>query len=99
VIDATDDGVRIHLHVVPRASRTQVAGVHDGRVKLQVAAPPVDGEANDAIVRWAAKLFGVTRDAVVIASGATGKRKTIEVAGIDVAQAYACLQISPPESH
>ncbi len=95
MIDPTADGVRIHLHVVPRASRTQVAGVHDGRVKLQVAAPPVDGEANDAIVRWAAKLFGVTRDAVVIASGATGKRKAIAVAGIDVEHALACLGLEP----
>lgn len=96
MIDATAAGVRIHLHVVPRASRTQVAGVHDGRVKLQVAAPPVDGEANDAIVRWAGKLFGVPRDAVVIASGATGKKKSLEVAGIDVAHAFACLEIDPP---
>ncbi len=98
MIDPISGGVRIHLHIVPRASRTQVAGVHDGRVKLQVAAPPVDGEANDAIVRWAAKLFGVTRDAVVIASGATGKRKTIEVSGIDAAHAFECLEIDPPES-
>lgn len=90
-IEPTAQGARIHLHVVPRASRTQVAGLHDGRVKLQVAAPPVDGEANDAIVRWAAKLFGVPRDAVVIASGATGKRKTLEVAGLDAARAHAAL--------
>ena len=40
IVDATD-GCRIHLHVVPRASRTQIAGLHDGRLKLQVAAPPV----------------------------------------------------------
>ena len=47
-IEATPTGCRILLHVVPRASRTAVAGLHDGRVKLAVAAPPVDGEANDA---------------------------------------------------
>ena len=92
-IEATAHGTRVHLHVVPRASRTQVAGLHDGRVKLQVAAPPVDGEANDAIVRWAAKLFGVPRDAVVIASGATGKRKTLEIEGLDADVARVALGI------
>ena len=91
-IEDTADGARILLHVVPRASRTQVAGLHDGRVKLQVAAPPVDGEANDAIVRWAAKCFGVTRDRVVISAGATGKRKTLEVRGVDAATVRAALK-------
>lgn len=90
-IEATARGCRILLHVVPRASRTAVAGLHDGRVKLAVAAPPVDGEANDAIVRWLAKALGVGRDAVVIASGATGKRKTVEVEGVGVEEVRAAL--------
>ena len=86
-------GCRIHLHVVPRASRTQVVGLHDGRVKLQVAAPPVDGEANDAIIRWAAKILGVARDDVRLASGATGKRKTLEIAGVSGDEARAKLEL------
>lgn len=91
-IEAIEGGCRVHLHVVPRASRTQVAGLHDGRVKLQVAAPPVDGEANAAIIKWAAKVFGTKRDAVQIASGATGKRKTLEVMGVSAEEAAACLK-------
>lgn len=90
-IGSSPKGCRILLHVVPRASRTAVTGVHDGRVKLAVAAPPVDGEANDAIVRWLAKTLGVGRDAVVIASGATGKKKTVEVEGIGVEEVRAAL--------
>lgn len=90
-IEATAKGCRILLHVVPRASRTAVAGLHDGRVKLAVAAPPVDGEANNAIVRWLAKTLGVGRAAVVIASGATGKKKAVEVEGIGVEEAKAAL--------
>lgn len=84
-------GCRIHLHIVPRASRTQVAGLHDGRLKMQVAAPPVDGEANDAIVRFLAKALGVGRDQVSIASGATGKRKAVVVEGMSAAEAEAKL--------
>ena len=45
-------GCRVLLHVSPRASRTRVVGLHDGRVKLQVAAPPVDGEANAEVERF-----------------------------------------------
>lgn len=90
-VEPSAKGCRIHLHVVPRASRTAVVGLHDGRVKLAVAAPPVDGEANDAIVRFFAKALGVGRDAVVITSGATGKRKTIEVEGVSADEARAAL--------
>lgn len=92
-IEDIEGGCRIHLHVVPRASRTQVMGLHDGRVKLQVAAPPVDGEANAAIIKWAAKLLGVTRDSVHIASGATGKRKTVAVSGVSREEALARLAL------
>jgi hypothetical protein len=90
-IEPIPSGCRILLHVVPRASRTAVTGLHDGRVKLAVAAPPVDGEANDAITRWLAKTLGVARDAVALVAGATGKRKTIEVFGVEVADAMAAL--------
>ncbi len=84
---------RILLHVVPRASRTQVVGLHDGRLKLQVAAPPVDGEANEAIVRWLARSLGVARDAVTLVSGASGKKKVVEVSGVSADGARALLGI------
>ena len=94
-VSTTPSGVRIALHVVPRASKTQLAGLHDGRLKLQVAAPPVDGEANEAIVRWAMKALGVSRDEVRIASGATGKRKILDVDGLTVAGVIAALGLAP----
>jgi uncharacterized protein (TIGR00251 family) len=94
VSDAFSDvggGCRLELHVVPRASRTQLAGLHDGRIKLQVAAPPVDGEANAAIVRFMAKALGVGRDAVDIVAGANGRKKTLEVRGVSAVEAAARL--------
>jgi uncharacterized protein (TIGR00251 family) len=94
VSDAFSDvggGCRLELHVVPRASRTQLAGLHDGRIKLQVAAPPVDGEANEAIVRFMAKALGVGRDAVDIVAGANGRKKTLEVRGVSAVEAAARL--------
>ena len=68
-------------------------GLHDGRVKLAVAAPPVEGRANEEIVKFLAKALGVSRDAVRLVSGDTGKRKTIEVTGLDAAEAWAQLGI------
>jgi uncharacterized protein (TIGR00251 family) len=90
-LSATAHGTRILLHVVPRASRTAVVGEHDGRIKLQVAAPPVDGEANDAIVRFFAKALGLRRDDVVISAGQTGRKKTVEIAGLDPAAVLVAL--------
>lgn len=72
----------IVVHVVPRARRTEVSGRHGGIVKIKLAAPPVDGAANDELIRFVAKCVGVPRSAVTIASGATSRRKTIAVDGV-----------------
>lgn len=77
---------RLRLHVQPGASRTGVQGEHDGCLKLAVAAPPVDGRANDAIVKWFARRLGVPRAALRISAGASGRRKTLVVEA-DVAPA------------
>lgn len=94
-ITATVSGTRLLLHVVPRASRTAVVGEHDGRLKLAVAAPPVDGEANDTIVRFLAKQLGVGRDAVTLTAGQTGKKKTVEIDGLDPDTVAVALGLSP----
>jgi uncharacterized protein (TIGR00251 family) len=77
---------RFTLKVSAGARRTQFAGKHGEAWKLQVAAPPVDGKANDAIVSFLAKLAGVRTSQVQIVSGHTGPMKIIEIAGIDAAQ-------------
>ena len=84
-------GVELHLLIQPRASRTRVAGEHDGRLKVQLAAPPVDGEANAALVELVAGALRVRKADVTIARGEGGRRKTVRVAGIAAAQAVAAL--------
>jgi uncharacterized protein (TIGR00251 family) len=84
-------GVVLEILVQPRASRTRVVGEHDGRLKIQLAAPPVDGEANAALVDFLAGVLAVRRSDVSIERGDTGRRKTVRVAGAALPAARAAL--------
>ena len=75
-------GVRIQLQVQPRASRTEVVGLHGEALKIRVAAPPVDGAANEAIIRFFADRLAVSRSRVRVTKGASGRRKVVEIDGI-----------------
>jgi uncharacterized protein (TIGR00251 family) len=88
------DGVVVELLVQPRASRTRVAGEHEGRLKLQLAAPPVDGEANAALVAYLAGALGVRKADVVLLRGETGRRKTVRIRGA-TADAVRALAAHP----
>ena len=87
-------GVRFEVQVAPRASRVAVLGVHDGGLKIALTAPPVDGEANAALIAFLAKRLGVSKRDVSIAAGTASKRKTLEVRGTDVEAVVALLPIS-----
>lgn len=69
------------VQVVPRSSRSEVVGEHNGALRVRVAAPPVDGAANEELVRILAKTFDVSRGAVKILSGHGGKLKQIGIEG------------------
>jgi uncharacterized protein (TIGR00251 family) len=76
------DSVSFDILVQPRASRAKLGPAHDGRLKVAVTSPPVDGEANAAVIELLARTLGVTRSAVEIAAGQTGRRKTVRVRGV-----------------
>jgi uncharacterized protein (TIGR00251 family) len=82
MINYTDkDGKLIFkVRVVPRASRSELVGEHDGALRVRIAAPPVDGAANDELVRLLAQAFGVPRSAIDI-TGHAAKLKTVCIAG------------------
>ena len=84
-------GAILEILVQPRASRTRVIGEHDGRLKIQLAAPPVDGEANAALVDFLAHALGARRSDVTIERGDTGRRKTVRVAGLTAAAVRVAL--------
>ena len=88
------DSARINVYVQPRASKTAVVGMHDGAVKIRLAAPPVDGAANAALVEFVAQQVGIARSRVRITAGLTSRRKTVEVDGVTVEQLGAALIVS-----
>lgn len=82
---------KIVLYCQPGAKQTQLAGVHDGKPKIQLKAPPVDGEANKALIAFLSKLCGVPKSAISIEMGASGRTKRVEVEGVSDEQLRATL--------
>jgi uncharacterized protein len=79
--------------VAPRASKCAIAGVHDGRIKVLLDAPPVDGKANEALVAFFAKALGRPKRDVSIVRGEKGRQKTIALSGVSVAEVTSLLDL------
>jgi uncharacterized protein (TIGR00251 family) len=71
------DGVELDISVVPNAKRTEVVGLHDGALRLRLHAPPVDGKANDALLRWLSDRLALGRSNVELLRGHAARRKTV----------------------
>ncbi len=80
------------VHVVPRARTTSLVGRHGDALKIRLAAPPVDGAANDELVRFLAERLSLPRASVTIAAGRNGRRKTVKVIGMEVAAVLRALE-------
>lgn len=74
-----DGGVFVRVHVQPRASRSEVVGLHGDALKVRLRAPPVDGAANDELLRFMAESLGIRRENVTLVSGATSRAKRLFV--------------------
>jgi uncharacterized protein (TIGR00251 family) len=76
------------LHIQPGAKKTEVAGLHGDALKIRLAAPPVDGKANAALLAFVAERLGIAKSSVSLKSGQTSRRKVLEVdaAAADIAQ-------------
>lgn len=78
---ATPVRVTLDIRVIPRARRTELAGTRQGALLIRLAAPPVDGAANDALQRFLAELLDVPLKAVRIVSGISGRAKRVAIDG------------------
>ena len=82
---SSDGRITLTLHIQPGAKRTECAGLHGDALKIRLAAPPVDGKANEALVKFVAERLGLARSAVLLKSGQTSRRKVLEGAGTPAA--------------
>lgn len=78
---AADGRITLTLHIQPGARKTEVAGRHGEALKIRLAAPPVDGKANEALLRFVAGTLGLQKSAVSLKSGQTSRQKVVEVVG------------------
>ena len=78
----TDQGWLISVHAQPGAKKGAVAGLHGEALKIRVAAPPVEGKANEALTAFVAKALGVSRRAVSIVKGESSREKLLLVADV-----------------
>jgi len=89
----SDGRLLLTLHIQPGAKKTEVCGLHGDALKLRLAAPPVDGKANAALLAFVAELLGVAKSRVTLKSGQTSRRKVVEVQD---APADALARLQPP---
>lgn len=82
----------MNIRVVPRSSRSEIVGLHDGALKVRIAAPPVDGAANEELIKLLAKTFDVAKNNVEIISGKSSKTKRCRIIGVTSAQIDAVLK-------
>jgi len=81
----TPDGASLAVRVIPRARKTEIAGTREDALLVRLAAPPVEGAANDALIELIADRLHVPRHAVRVISGEHGRRKVVRIAGVTAA--------------
>ena len=83
--------VTLTVRVIPRASRSGIVGEYNGAVKVRLSSPPVDGVANEELIKLFAKRLGVARSDVTIVSGQTSKTKQLNITGVTAADIHALV--------
>jgi uncharacterized protein len=92
-ISEKDDHIEFAIRVVPRASKTEVAGEMGGAVKVRVASPPVDGAANNELIGFLAKKLKVAKANIVLVSGDTSRSKLFRVYDVNARQLRDALEL------
>jgi len=95
-----DKGVVVDIFVQPRASKTMVSGIHNNALKVKLTSPPVDGEANKALIKFLSKLFKVPKSTITIIRGETSRSKQVLIPMDDTSRdrINSILESFDPES-
>ena len=81
IVQDTKDGAILTVHVQPKASTTECVGIYGDALKIRVAAPPIDGAANDELIRFLARRLSIPFTSVQIHSGTSGRHKRVLIKG------------------
>ena len=81
-IRETQRGVLLPVRAVPRASKNEIQGVHGAALKVRLQAPPIEGKANAALIRFLSEALDIPRAQISIASGETGRNKAVLITGL-----------------
>lgn len=92
------EGAVLTVHVQPKAARTEYVGIHGGALKFRVAAPPIEGAANEALRSFLAERFGLPKGAVVVRAGQKSRRKQVVLTGVPASLAQEVLPITSARS-
>lgn len=84
-------GVVLTLHIQPGAKQTAVAGLHGEALKIRLAAPPVDGKANECLIGFLAVTLGVAKSSLALVGGASSRSKRVRVEGVTATRVAQCL--------
>jgi len=95
MVQDTKAGAVLSVYVQPKASTTECVGIHGDALKIRVAAPPVDGAANDELMRFLARRLSIPSTSVQIHSGASGRHKRVLVKGATAEFVKARLNLGP----
>lgn len=81
-LEPTARGIRLRIHVQPGAKRSETAGLHGDALKVRLQAPPIEGRANDELIRFLAKRLGCRRQQVTLVSGESSREKVVVIEGL-----------------
>lgn len=72
----------LHIRVIPRSSRNQITGWRDGVLQVKLTAPPVEGAANESLIKFLADSLGIRRSQITLSSGDRSRSKTLKISGL-----------------
>jgi uncharacterized protein len=92
-MNETTDGIDLYVRAVPRASKNGIQGIHDGALKVRLTTAPVDGKANQALIKFMSKTLKISKAQIELKQGETSRRKTLHLTGMTKEQLRERLQL------
>ena len=81
-MNETPNGLDVRIKAVPRAAKNEIQGLHDGALKIRLTTPPVDGKANQALIKFLSKTLSISKSQIELAQGETSRHKIVKITGL-----------------